>query len=143
MPRMENGTLTSRLLEVLDGDGPTDVSRKVTAAGHDVSPQAAHKWLNGHAISEPALLALCRAYHCEPAYVRYGVGPKKRLTNLQQAAADLLSTAPSEPVQLTLDFLEYQLHRGPAGMIASEQPAHYMALIDQIRTDMDKRNGKP
>lgn len=131
--------MASRLQDAMGTDGAYDVQRKFALEGIEISVQAIYKWLNGGDIGEANLEIFCRIYNTTPPWIRYGIRPSDGLTNGQAAAAELLESAPNEPVQTAFDFLGYQLRQSP--MLAQERVARYMALIDRIKADMNKRAG--
>lgn len=130
--------MPDRIRELIGDDSPYDVARKFALRGTDLSAQAVYKWLGGGDIGEANLRLLCEIYGTSPAYVRYGIKTEERLTNGQKAAAELIGSAPPQMVQMTLDFLEYQMQKTSAPAV-QEHLADYMAMIDRIKRDMDAR----
>lgn len=138
---MQATRMADRIKE-LAGTNGAEIARRVTLAGYSVTTQAVHKWLNDGDMSEDALAAFCRAYPAAtPAYIRYGVKTCEPLNEKQAAAAELVQQAPDDIVQLTFDFMEYQIQRAET-MITGEKAAHYLALIDKITHDMKRLRGK-
>lgn len=130
--------MSTRIQELMGEDSPYDAARKFSLRGVSVSPQAIYKWLAGGNIDEERLSMLCEIYGSEPAFIRYGIRTQEALRNGERAAADLIGSAPPQMVQMTMDFLEYQLHKSTQ-FIAGEQLANYLNLIDKIKKDMEQK----
>lgn len=134
-------TLADRIRETIDGDSPYVVSGKLAEQGVMVTPQAIYRWLDSSDVKEENLSALARAYRVSEAWLRYGHGQKRTLTDSQLAAASLFDELPTETAQRSLDFLEFELHRA-SPLLAQEKMAHYMTWIDHIRADLEAKKRK-
>jgi hypothetical protein len=133
--------LSTRLESVLGGDVLTEIALRLAAEGCIVSPQAIHKWKKGGPISEENLQALCRAYDIEPAWLRYGVGPRSRTGDVESprdAAAELIESLPADAKQETLDFIEWKVQRSP--FVDREQFGRYLRMIDRIKQSLPTVN---
>lgn len=131
-------TLAARIESVMGDDKPYEVSRKLALRGVEVSPQAIYGWLKGGEVKEANLQAFAELYEVEPAWLRYGVGDRESRRQSEEAIVHLFKEMPSETKQLTLDFIEYQLHKATSA-IASEKVANYMRFIERIKADMDDK----
>lgn len=67
-------------------------------------------------------------------WLALGEGPESP----PEMAYDAITHLPEQKTQQSLDFLQFQWDQAN-GMIASEKIAHYTAMIDGIRRDMERR----
>lgn len=136
--------LSSRLSLILGDEPLAETARQLAAHGCIVSPQAIHKWRRGGPIGEENLLALCKAYGIEPAWLRYGVGPRRANqveASPREAVGELLESLPPEARQETLDFIEWKVQRSP--FVNREQFGRYLRMIDQIKRALPAGNEPP
>lgn len=98
----------------------------------DVSPQAVTKWMQTGQISREKATEVARALGMSIDELLGGVSPKGAQIG---HAIDQLSDQHKQEV---LDFVRYKFERSE-GLIASDKAAHYVAMIDRIKADMDAR----
>lgn len=101
--------------------------------GLRISPQAMHKWVKGGGITPDNAKIVAEFFGVTPGWLLFGEGADTR-----PSVEDAMQELPGDQQQQTIDFLEYQLHRS-APMIAREKLAKYMAMIDGIRRDLEKK----
>ena len=133
--------MEARIAEVIGEDSAYTVADKLTRRGHPISAPAVYKWLKGGGIDDPALDALCAEYGVSRGWVRYGEGTRKALSASDSVAAELMQELPVEVKQMTLDFMEYQVHRSATVLGTGEQLARYLTMIDKLKRDMRNKRG--
>jgi len=97
-----------------------------------VSPQAVTKWIKTGEISRENAVEVARLLELPVDALLGGVSP---------AGAELggaIDALPDESRQQVLDFVRYKFERAE-GLIASEQAAHYVKMIDRIKADYERR----
>lgn len=112
------------------------------AKAFDVTPNAARKWLLGHAYPELAMaVALCDRAGVNVNWLLQGSPPMRgeRVDPRALALATAIDALPSEPRDELLAFLRFQLVRHE-GWFTAEQVANY--LVDLEATKSRERNAQ-
>lgn len=105
-----------------------------------VSRAAVAQWENGETknVRPENLFKAAEKLGKSAKWLALGEGPETPPENM----FDAISSLPRERAQQSLDFIEFQWNNAD-GLIASEKIASYTAMIDRIRTDLDrKKNNK-
>jgi transcriptional regulator with XRE-family HTH domain len=126
-------TLGEVIIEALERLGK---SQLWLAGEAGVSAQAVTKWIQTGQISRE------NAIQVAPIL---GVSLDALLAGASIEGAQIgeaISELPDEHRQQVLDFIRYKFERSE-GMIASDKAAHYVAMIDRIKSDMAARQGSP
>lgn len=123
------GTFAARFEQLRGGMSYQTLSDAVhRKSGIRISPQAMHLWSKGGEISEENLAVLAEFFGVSKAWLRYGEG------DLEDALVQL----PEESRQQVFDFIRYKIERADT-QIASQSLPDYLAMIDRIKDDMNKR----
>lgn len=125
-------TLADRIREAMGGDSAYQASARLQLRGVAITPQAIYEWLKGGDVKEATLVAFADEYKVQPAWLRYGVGPRQQESDAERAVVSLFREMPEQTKQLALDFIEYQLHKSTS-LLAGEKMASYMTLISKIK----------
>lgn len=98
-----------------------------------VSDAAVSKWLRTGEVARDRLVDLARTLHISVDQLLTGeVKPS-------DSVRDAIESLPDTDRQMTLDFLQYRWERAE-GIVASEKIARYVAMIEQIKSDMLRRH---
>lgn len=132
---VENEDSFAARFEALRGARSYQELSDAIADAHDIriSPQAMHKWVHGGGITPENAKVVALFFGVTPGWLLFGEGAES-VPSVEDAVLEL----PGDQPQQTIDFLEYQLRRS-APMIAGEKMAKYMAMIDGIRKDLEKK----
>lgn len=128
--------LGKRILEAIGDDTYDEAAAKVQIAGGQISAPGIHKWVTKDGnITEPNVGAFCRAYGIRPAWLRYGVQPKK---NTDAEASGLVESLPPGMKQEAVTFLGYLItSKGPT--VLGEKMGRYLQWVDKINEDIKKK----
>lgn len=103
--------------------------------GVQISAQAMHQWVTkGWLPSEANMRAVAEFFGVREAWLRYGEGQESEAASIE----DAIEALPSDDGQQVIDFIRYKIERAES-MIASDQFATYMALIDRLMGDRAKK----
>lgn len=102
--------------------------------GIRISAQAMHKWVqqDGGITLENAK-AVAEYFKVSPGWLLFGEGQGQQPT-IDAAIREM----PAQNKQQSIDFLEYQI-KSAAPFMASEKLAHYMAMIERFKRDIERR----
>lgn len=118
--------LGARILEAMGDDAYEDAAAKVQLAGGQASAPAMHKWVTKQGnITEPNVIAFCKAYGVRPAWLRYGAMPKKEN---EEDRRGIIESLPRSIKKEALDFIGYLIEkRGHSAL--GEDVAKYVYWI--------------
>ena len=103
-------------------------------SGTRISPQGMHKWAKGGGIDPTSLRLVASFFGVNEAWLMFGEGDQARGASLEDAINDL----GPESGQAVLDFFRYKIDTAES-LVASDKLAHYVAMIERISADMEKK----
>jgi DNA-binding XRE family transcriptional regulator len=99
-----------------------------------VSPQAVTKWIQTGKINRENAIEVARVLRIS---VDALVGGSQ---SANEQIGQAIEALPDEQQQQVLDFIQYKIERSETFM-TQERAAHYLKMIDAIRSDMARRAG--
>jgi transcriptional regulator with XRE-family HTH domain len=131
------GTFAERFEKLRNGMSYQALSEAVEAkTGVRISGQAMHKWVSQDGgITLENAQAIAAYFNVKPGWLLFGEGEEAaQQPGLEQAIGEL----PDDTPQRVLDFIQYNFDRAE-GLLASDKLAHYTAMIDKIKRDLEAR----
>jgi transcriptional regulator with XRE-family HTH domain len=134
------GTFAERFEKLRNGMSYQALSEAVEAkTGVRISGQAMHKWVSQDGgITLENARAIAMYFDVKPGWLLFGEGEEPtHKPGLEEAISEL----PDDTPQRVLDFIQYNFERAE-GLLASDKLAHYTAMIENIKRDLDARKQK-